>query len=106
MAKEKVIGGVDIQSRPHHDFLDLPLNTSLKGWHKSWLYCENHEPSLPPFIGNFPEYNNTWVEEPTASEMPLVSALANRISELKELGLIRVSVAANWLVHRVMLLMK
>jgi hypothetical protein len=33
--------------------------------------------------------------------MPLVTALANRINELKELGLTKVSVAANWMVHRV-----
>jgi hypothetical protein len=29
-AKRKFIGGVGIQSRPIRDFLDLPLNTSLK----------------------------------------------------------------------------
>jgi hypothetical protein len=36
--------------------------------------------------------------------MLLVSTLANRISELKELGLTEVSVVGNWLVCRVMLL--
>jgi hypothetical protein len=29
----KVIGGVDIQSHPCNNFLDLPLKSSLKGWH-------------------------------------------------------------------------
>jgi hypothetical protein len=33
--------------------------------------------------------------------MPLVIALANRVGELKELDLTGVSVATNWLVHRV-----
>jgi hypothetical protein len=106
VAKKKVIGGVSIQSRLHCNFLDLPLKTSLKGWHKSWFYCEKHEPSIPPFVNHLPEYNDTWVEEPTVAKMPLVTTLANRVNELKELSLTRVSVAANWLVCQVMLLKK
>jgi hypothetical protein len=93
--KRKVIGGVGIQSRPRRNFLDLLMTTFLKGWHKSWFYCENHEPSLPPFVGNLPEYDGTWVEELTASEMSLVSALAGRINEIKDLDLTGVSVATN-----------
>jgi hypothetical protein len=42
-----VIGGVGLQTNPHAGFLDLPLKTSLRGWHRIWFYCENHEPSLP-----------------------------------------------------------
>jgi hypothetical protein len=34
-AKQEINGDVDIQTRPHRNFLDLPLKTSLKGWHKS-----------------------------------------------------------------------
>jgi hypothetical protein len=41
------------------------------------------------------------VEELSEFKMPLVVALANRVSELKELSLTGVSVTANWLVHRV-----
>jgi hypothetical protein len=41
------------------------------------------------------------VEEATDTEMLIVSALASRVSELKGLGLTRVSMAANWLAHRV-----
>jgi hypothetical protein len=38
----KVIGGVGLQTRPHNGFLGLSMKTLLKGWHKSWFYCENH----------------------------------------------------------------
>jgi hypothetical protein len=38
--------------------------------------------------------------------MPLVTTLANRVNELKELSLTGVSVAANWLVCQVTLLKK
>jgi hypothetical protein len=47
-ADNKVIGGVGLQTHPRSGFLDLPMKTSLKGCHKSWFYCKNHEPSLPP----------------------------------------------------------
>jgi hypothetical protein len=33
--KWKVIGGVGLQMHHHNGFLDLPMKTSLKGWHKS-----------------------------------------------------------------------
>jgi hypothetical protein len=47
----KVVGGVGLQTCPHAGFLDLPLKTSLRRWHGTWFYCENDEPSLPPFVG-------------------------------------------------------
>jgi hypothetical protein len=99
--KRQIIGGVGIQGRQHRDFLTLPLKISLKGWHKQRFYWENHEPSLPPFVDRLPEYDATWVEKPTDSELPIVSALSSRVSELKGLGLTRVGVAANWLARRV-----
>jgi hypothetical protein len=73
--KRKVIGGVGLQTRPHSGFLDLPMKTALKGWHKSWFYYENYEPSLPSFIGCLPEYAKTWIKESTPVELPIVAAL-------------------------------
>jgi hypothetical protein len=72
--------------RPHSDFLDLPIKTSLKGWHKSWFYCENHEPNLPSFIGRLLEYQKSWIAEPTLAKLPIVAALANLVSDLKRHG--------------------
>jgi hypothetical protein len=51
-ANRKVIGGVGLQTRPRASFLDLPMKTSLWGWHRTWFHCKNHKPSLPPFIGS------------------------------------------------------
>jgi hypothetical protein len=82
------------------------MMTSLKGWYKSWFYCENHEPSLQPFIGRLPEYQKSWVEEPTIAELPIVASLAHRVSDLKRRGLINVCVVANWLARQVMPLKK
>jgi hypothetical protein len=92
-----VIGGVGIQAQANQDFLALPLNTSLKGWHTQWFYCKNHKPKLPPFVGQLPKFNGSWTEELTGVEMPIVQALAKKVSKLKQLRLIGVSVVTNWL---------
>jgi hypothetical protein len=52
----KVIWGVGLQTSLRDGFLDLPMKTSRQGWHGTWFYCENHEPSLPPFVGRLPKF--------------------------------------------------
>jgi hypothetical protein len=94
IANRKVAGGVGLQTRPHSSFLDLPLKTSLWRWHGTWFYCENHEPNLPPFVGQLFEFNGTWSEEPTPLELPQVATLTIKINLLKEKCLTRVCVAA------------
>jgi hypothetical protein len=104
--KHQVMGGIGIQARPHRFFLKLPLKTSLKGCQQQWLYCKNQELSLPQFVGRLPKYDKTRIEEPVEAEIPMVKALASRVSELKGLGLIGVGVVANWLAYRVVLMKK
>jgi hypothetical protein len=105
-ANRKVIGGVGLQTHPRAGFLDLPMKTSIWGWHNTWFYCENHEPSLPPFVGRLPDFQGSWSEEPTPLVLPHVIALTNKINLLKERGLIGVCVPAHWLSHRVIPLRK
>jgi hypothetical protein len=109
-ANRKVIGGVGLQTRPCAGFLDFPLKNSLRGWHKTWFYCNNHEPNLPlpppPFVGRLPEFEGTWSEEPTPLEAPQVTTLIDRVNLLKERGLTGVCIAAHWLAHRVQPLKK
>jgi hypothetical protein len=69
-ANRKDVGGVGLKTHPCTRFLDLPLKTSLQGWHETWFYCENHKPSLPPFIGRLLEFQGTWSEEPTPLKLP------------------------------------
>jgi hypothetical protein len=59
----KVIDGISLQTRPNSGFVGLQMKSSLRGWHRTWFYCENHEPSLPPFIGHLPEFQGTWHKE-------------------------------------------
>jgi hypothetical protein len=91
---------VGLQTRPCAGSLDLPLKTSLRGWHGTWFYYENHEPSLPPFVGRLPEFHGSWSEEPTPLELPHVAALTNKINLLKERDMSGVYVATHWLARR------
>jgi hypothetical protein len=105
-ADNKVIGGVGLQTHPRSGFLDLPMKTSFKGWHKSWFYCENHEPSLPSFVGRLPVFSGTWSEEPTPAKLPIVAALANRVNDIKNQGLTGVCMVAHWVARQVTSLKK
>jgi hypothetical protein len=102
----KVIGGFGLHTHPRTEFIDLPMKTSLQGWHGTWFYCENHEPSLPPFVGQLPEFQGTCSKEPTPLELPHITALTNKINFLKEHDLTRVCVATHWLARRVVPLKK
>jgi hypothetical protein len=105
-AKRKVIRGVGFQTRPRAGFLDLPWKTSFRGWHRTWFYYKNHEPSLPPFVGRLPEFQGTWSEDLTPLELPQVAVLTNKINLLKEQGLTGVCVTTHWLTHGVLALKK
>jgi hypothetical protein len=61
---------------------------------------------LPPFVGQLLKCDESWLEEPIDTEMSAVQALANQVSELKGLGLTRISMVTNWLAHRVFPLKK
>jgi hypothetical protein len=56
ITNRKVIGGVCLQTRPRDGYLDIPMKTSLRGWHEMWFYYENHEPNLPHFVCQLPKF--------------------------------------------------
>jgi hypothetical protein len=93
--------GVGLQTHPRAGFLDLPLKSSLRGWHGTWFYCKNHELCLPGFVDRLPEFQGIWSEEPTPLETPQVAALIDKVNLLKDKGLTSVCVAAHWLTRRV-----
>jgi hypothetical protein len=46
-ANHKIIGGVGLQTHPSAGFLDLPMKTSLRGWHMTWFYVRTMNPASP-----------------------------------------------------------
>ena len=52
----KVVGGVYLQLRDSmvKEYIQVPLNTSLKGWNAKWFYIQNAKPSLLADIDHLP----------------------------------------------------
>jgi hypothetical protein len=105
-ANRKVIGGVGLQTRPHVSSLELPMKTSLWGWHGTWFYYENDKPCLPSFVGQLPKVQGSWSKEPRPLKLSHVASLTDKINALKECGLTGVYIAARWLARRVITLKK
>jgi hypothetical protein len=61
---------------------------------------------MPSFVGRVLEYDGSCIEEPTNAEMLAMNVMANRVNELKRLGLIRVGMVTNWLARQVIPLKK
>nr|TKV94333.1 hypothetical protein SEVIR_9G287300v2 [Setaria viridis] len=74
-------------------YLDYELIDSHSGWKEKWCYIGNHDPKLPKLTGHHPTWNNRWLDEPTHGDCLQLPELLDRISKLKQEGLIGVRVA-------------
>ena len=68
------------------EYIQVPLNTSLKGWNAKWFYIRNAEPSLSA--------------RPTSSKMPQVDELLQILGQMRN-NLDGVGVAINFIVRRI-----
>ena len=67
----KVVDGVYLQLRDGmvNEYIQAPLNTSLKGWNAKWFYIRNAEPSLSTDIDHLAVPSTNWSARPTSSKM-------------------------------------
>ena len=67
----KVVGGVFLQLRDGmvNEYIQVPLNTLLKGWNAKWFYIQNVEPSLLANIDHLAVPSANWSARPNSSEM-------------------------------------
>ena len=56
------------------EYIQVPLNTSLKGWTARWFNTRNDEPSLPANIDHLVEPNVNWSVRPSSSKMTQVES--------------------------------
>jgi hypothetical protein len=75
--------------RCRHQYLDCPLKTSHKNWHKCWFYVGNHEPKLE------------WMSDQASKFVEATMAAMKRIEDMKEFVLSVVHVAGYWIQRRV-----
>ena len=96
----KVVGGVYLQLRDGmtSEYINVPLNTSLKGWNTRWFYIKQSHPVIRCDVHHIPESQSSWSERPNIADMEQVKELPNFIKGLELRGEL---VAASFIVRRV-----
>jgi hypothetical protein len=97
--QHQLVGGASLELRRGSkvEYLDIPLNDSIKGWRLEWFIMENHGKSLPTRSGRQPDIRTpSWVESPTFSEITEAKVLLAEICLLKDRGLTAEAVVADF----------
>ena len=82
------------------EYIQGPLNTSLKGWNAKWFYIRNAEPSLSANIDHLAVPSANWSARPISSDMTQVNELLQILGQMHN-NLDGVGVAINFVVRRI-----
>ena len=80
------------------EYINVPLNTSLKGWNAKWFYMKQSHPAIRCDVDHIPESQRNWSEKPSSAEMEQVRELLDLIKGVRTNGGL---VAASFIVRRV-----
>ena len=80
------------------EYINVPLNTSLKGWNARWLYIKQSHPVIRCDVHHIPESQSSWSERPNSVDMEQVKELLDLIQGMEMRGEL---VAASFIVRRV-----
>ena len=73
-------------------YINVPLNTSLKGWNSKWFYVKQSHPAIRCDIHHIPESQKSWSEKPNNADMEQVRELLDLIKGMEiNGGLVAVS---------------
>ena len=95
-----MVGGMYLQLRDGmtSEYINVPLNTSLKGWNARWFYVKQSHPIIRCDIHHIPESHSSWSERPNSTGMEQVMELLDLIKGLELRGEL---VAASFIVCRI-----
>ena len=82
------------------EYIQVPLNMSLKGWNAKWFYIRNAEPSLLADIDHLAVPSANWSARSISSEMTQVDELLQILGQMRN-NLDIVGVAINFIVRRI-----
>jgi len=84
----KVVGGVYLQLRDGmaSKYINVPLNTSLKGWNARWFYIKQSHPVIRCDVHHIPESQSSWSERPNSTDMDQVKELLDLIKGMEIRG--------------------
>ena len=80
------------------EYINIPLNTSLKGWNSRWFYMKQSHSAIRCNIHHIPESQKSWSEKPSSADMKQVRELLDLI---KGVEISDELVATSFIVHRV-----
>ena len=82
------------------EYIQVPLNTSLKGWNAKWSYIRNAEPSILADIDRLAVLSANWLARLNNSDMTQVDELLQILGQMHS-NLNRVGVAINFILHQI-----
>jgi len=80
------------------EYINVPLNTSLKGWNSRWFYIKQSHPLIRCDVHYIPVNHSNWSERPNNAEMEQVMELLELSKGLELRGEL---VAASFIVRRI-----
>jgi len=80
------------------EYINVPLNTSMKGWNSKWFYMKQSHPAICYDVHHIPENQRSWSEKPNSANMEQVRELLDLIKGVEIRGEL---VATSFIVHRV-----
>ena len=83
-----MVGGVYLQLRDGmaSEYINVPLNTSLKGWNARWFYMKQSHPVIHCDVDHILESQKSWSEVPISADMEQVKELLGLIKGMKTNG--------------------
>ena len=80
------------------EYINVPLNTSLKGWNSNWFYMKQSHPAIRRDVHHIPENQKSWSEKPNSADMEQVRELLDLTKGMEIRGEL---VATSFIVRRV-----
>ena len=95
-----MVDGVYLQLRDRmaSEYINVPLNTSLKGWNSKWFYLKQSHPAIRYDVHHIPVNQRSWSEKPNSVDMEQVGELLDLIKSVEIRGEL---VVASFIVRRV-----
>ena len=95
-----MVGGVYLQLRDGmaSEYINVPLNTSLKGWNSKWFYLKQSHPAICCDVHHILVNQRSWSEKPNSVEMEQVMELLDLIRGVEIRGEL---VVASFIVRRI-----
>ena len=81
-----------------NEYINVPLNTSLKGWNSKWFYMKQSHPAIHYDIHHIPENQKNWLEKSNSVDMEQVRELLDLIRGMEIRGEL---VATSFIVRRI-----